>query len=136
MSCAIVLFVDRPFEEADRNIGLVMSAKIRQVSAAPTKDIEVLVIRGYDNIPEDQRRRLKKLRYNVVDASGALASVKARYAYANESRVSRGDPFHEACFLRWLVLEEYLLKITPIFFMMLLITISVSVLRLQVLHLP
>jgi hypothetical protein len=107
MPCAIVLFVDRPFEEADRNIGLVMSAKIRQVSAAPTRDIEVLVIRGFEHIAEAERRRLKKLRYNLVDASGVLASVKARYPYANETRVWRGEPFHEACFLRWLVLEEY-----------------------------
>ena len=107
MPCAIVLFVDRPFEEADRNIGLLMSAKIRQVSAAPTRDIEVLVIRGFEHISEDARRRLAKMRYRVVDASGVLAAVKQRYPYANETRVWRGDGFHEACFLRWLVLEEY-----------------------------
>ena len=107
MPCAIVLFVDRPFAEVDPVIGLTASAQVRMRSAAPKDDIQVLVIRGFENIPEADRARLAELRYRLVDASTVFASVKSQYWFANEARVWRGNGFHEACFLRWLVLETY-----------------------------
>lgn len=105
MPCAMVLYFDRPFEEVDAIIGLTKGAEIRMASARPTDDIQVLVVRGYDLVTDAQRDRLKELKYRLVDASGVLDQVRRTYAFANETRVWRGEAFHELCFLRWLVLE-------------------------------
>lgn len=107
MTCAIVLYLDQPFSDVDAIIGLSKAAEIKMASANPSQAVEVLVIRGFENVPEEARRRLAELKYNVVDASGVLESVRRKYPYANDARIWRNDPFHELCFLRWLVLEEY-----------------------------
>lgn len=107
MTCAMVLYFDQPFEHLDASLGLSKSAEVRMRSADPQKDILVLVSRGFENISESDRSRLAELKYRVIDASAALADVKRSYSFANESRIWRGEAFHEMCFLRWLVLEKY-----------------------------
>jgi hypothetical protein len=107
MTCAIVLYFDRPFEQIDLRLGLTKAAEIRMSSSSPTDDIVVLITSGFQNISKRATARLRELRYRVVDAESILRDVRRIYPYANESRVWRGDPFHEACFLRWLVLERY-----------------------------
>ncbi len=105
MPCAMVLYFDRPFEEVEPDLALFAAAEVRMRSAAPREDIQVLVIRGFERIPDAARGRLAELRYRVIDAAPALEAVRRRFAFANEARVWRGEAFHEMCFLRWLVLE-------------------------------
>jgi hypothetical protein len=105
MVCAMVLWVDHPFEKVDALLGLIKGAEIRLQSSDPREETLVLVARGHDRIPDSALGRLKELRYRVEDAGRLLAEVRARYPFADNPRIWRGDPFHEMNFLRWLVLE-------------------------------
>lgn len=107
MSCAIVLYFDQPFSEVDDHIGLTKAAEIRMASSSPRDDILVLVTRGFKRIPRAAISRLAELRYRVVNVEAIAEDVRRKYDFAREPRIWRNDPFHEACFLRWLVLEEF-----------------------------
>ena len=107
MTCAIVFFLDRPFEQVDLDQGFTKAAQLRMVSTNPTEDIVVLVARGFEFITPKTIRRFADMKFKIVDATAELAAVKAKYAWAHEPRVWRNDPFHEMLYMRWLVVEEY-----------------------------
>src|SRR5882724_1206974 len=107
MTCAIVLHFDQPFQSVDDEIGLTKAAEIRMASHNPTNDIIVLVVRGFESIPEAAISKLAELRYRVINAEALLEKVRSTYRFAREPRIWRNQPFHEICFLRWLVLEEF-----------------------------
>jgi hypothetical protein len=104
MVCAMVLWVDNPFEKVDAVVGLTKGAEIRMESD-PREDVLVLVARGHERVPAAAIDRLRELRYRVEDAGTLLAEARARYPFADNPRMWRADPFHEMNFLRWLVLE-------------------------------
>ena len=105
MVCAMVLWVDGAFEKVDAQLGLTRGAEIRLQSSGPREDTLVLVARGFERIPERALGRLAELGYRLEDAAPVLAEVRARWPFADNPRIWRGDPFHEMNFLRWLVLE-------------------------------
>ena len=104
MVCAMVLWVDHPFEKVDALLGLTKGAEIRLQSSVPREDTLVLVARGYERIPAQALDHLKALRYRIEDAGPLLAEVRTRYPFADNPRMWR-NAFHEMNFLRWLVLE-------------------------------
>jgi hypothetical protein len=106
MTCAIALWVDKPFAEIDKRYGFMKAAELR-MALKPTEEIVILVLRGFENIDKKTARRLADLKHRLIDASHVLAEVRASYSFANETRVWRGNSFHEMSFLRFLVLEKF-----------------------------
>jgi hypothetical protein len=101
----MVIWVDGTFEKVDAGLGLTKAAEIRMQSAGAGEEIVVLVARGFERVPAAAIDRLNGLGCRVEDAGPLLDDARRRYAFADNPRIWRGDPFHEMNFLRWLVLE-------------------------------
>ena len=75
----------------------------RQRNLGSQERVHLLFLHGIENLDANYRSQLSSLGYQIVDASDSFERAKA-----NHAALDRVNAYERFCFLRWVVLEEYL----------------------------
>ncbi|MBD2775935.1 hypothetical protein [Iningainema tapete] len=102
MKSVICVWCNNNSHEFEQQIPLNFLGK-RNHALGFSNQFEILFLDGFDRIDQQYKNSLEELGYSLHDCSKIFASLSNQY-----SALSRFGDYEKKCFLRWLVIEQYL----------------------------